>query len=270
MRGLLLLLLLFNVLCSFDAAPDSDDILHLEEVDELAKQCFSWVCAFKRNGSNYVFKMELGDLVDECEKKTERELLILREVERRCSDRRDRFLLPSTSFTQPQMLSVKGSLRPAKALIFPRFSGDLTDLRRRFGLSKSQRLDIARQIAEGLVALHEAGIVHGDIHQGNVLYKYEGGKLLVVLSDFGCACLQKECHPFFTRDNDIHAFGSLLVYLLSANHDLVRRCQAPPAGFKPNARDILTELEEILQPKKRRRSFLCFNLLGLRGVGRQA
>lgn len=51
-------------------------------------------------------------------------------------------------------------------------------------LPLGELLDLAQQIAEGLAALHAAGIVHGDLKPENVLLTEQGG---VKLADFGLA-----------------------------------------------------------------------------------
>jgi serine/threonine protein kinase len=60
------------------------------------------------------------------------------------------------------------------------------DLRQRIrdGLKGSEVLRILRQLAEGLQAIHERGIVHRDIKPANILFRENGD---AVLTDFGIA-----------------------------------------------------------------------------------
>ncbi len=60
------------------------------------------------------------------------------------------------------------------------------DLRRRMrgGISPSEALDYASQIARALAALHTAGILHRDLKPGNVMLRMDGQ---VALIDFGLA-----------------------------------------------------------------------------------
>jgi serine/threonine protein kinase len=57
-------------------------------------------------------------------------------------------------------------------------------LSRRHGLPPSQVFNLARQICQGLSAIHIANIVHRDLKPGNLLIRKDGD---VVLSDFGLA-----------------------------------------------------------------------------------
>jgi tRNA A-37 threonylcarbamoyl transferase component Bud32 len=60
------------------------------------------------------------------------------------------------------------------------------DLRKRIraGITSSEALELAAQVAGALVALHEAGALHRDLKPGNVLMR---GAHRVVLTDFGLA-----------------------------------------------------------------------------------
>jgi serine/threonine protein kinase len=63
----------------------------------------------------------------------------------------------------------------------------LHELRAHFG-DPAWALPVLRQIAEGLVALHAAGVVHRDLKPGNVLLMRRAGPVpLVKISDFGIA-----------------------------------------------------------------------------------
>jgi tetratricopeptide (TPR) repeat protein/tRNA A-37 threonylcarbamoyl transferase component Bud32 len=67
--------------------------------------------------------------------------------------------------------------------------------RRRSGQSVAEGIEIARQAAEGLLAIHAAGFVHGDVKPSNVLVSREGGGLKIKLIDLGVARRIGEADP---------------------------------------------------------------------------
>ncbi len=62
--------------------------------------------------------------------------------------------------------------------------GSLEDRRERFG-DAAWALPILREIAEGLAALHDAGVVHRDLKPGNVLFTGSDATAVAKISDFG-------------------------------------------------------------------------------------
>jgi hypothetical protein len=73
----------------------------------------------------------------------------------------------------------------APFLVMELVKGDsLEDRRARFG-DAAWALPILRQIADGLVALHESAVVHRDLKPGNVLLAGEGDAIVAKISDFG-------------------------------------------------------------------------------------
>jgi serine/threonine-protein kinase len=72
------------------------------------------------------------------------------------------------------------------------------------GISLRRAAAIVRQLLDGLVALHAAGIVHGDVKSDNVLVSMtEDGDDLVKLIDFGLAHPDLEGRPTPVRTRDL-------------------------------------------------------------------
>ncbi|MBL8519182.1 MAG: protein kinase [Betaproteobacteria bacterium] len=67
-----------------------------------------------------------------------------------------------------------------------------------------QALDYARQIGEGLAAIHAAGIVHRDLKPGNIMVRGDGS---IAIADFGLA---KQLDALITRTREGMAMGTPL------------------------------------------------------------
>jgi tetratricopeptide (TPR) repeat protein len=72
-------------------------------------------------------------------------------------------------------------------------------IRRTGGLSRAEAFRIAVQIAEGLDAAHQAGIVHADLKSGNVLLVPGPRGERAVITDFGLASIDPSAAPDDTR-----------------------------------------------------------------------
>jgi len=60
-------------------------------------------------------------------------------------------------------------------------------LKRKAPLPQSEIVDLSRQMAEGLNAAHDVGIVHQDFKPGNVILVTEKGRVRALITDFGLA-----------------------------------------------------------------------------------
>jgi len=67
--------------------------------------------------------------------------------------------------------------------------------RRRAGHSVTEGIEIARQAAEGLRAIHAAGLVHGDVKPSNVVVAQGTGEIAIKLIDLGVARKIGEADP---------------------------------------------------------------------------
>jgi serine/threonine protein kinase len=90
----------------------------------------------------------------------------------------------------------------APYLVLERLEGsDLATLLERDGrLSPSETIELVRQLAEGLDAVHARGVVHRDLKPGNVFVRRTGAALHVTLLDFGVAKLLDDDGLALTRD----------------------------------------------------------------------
>jgi len=121
-----------------------------------------------------------------------------------------------------------------------------------------------QHLVEGLGALHSIGIVHRDIHTGNVLFIEDGQKL--VLADLECRWGQRNApeiawddgiDPGWTVESDIYDIGTLIRWMIYANAPITKRVEWPvPAPFDeiadayqrtdPQARPTSDEISAML------------------------
>ena len=142
-------------------------------------------------------------------------------------------------------------------------------------LPVARALPLARQIAAGLKAAHDAGVVHRDLKPANILID---GEDRAFLSDFGIAFStdgatlhtrpgalvgtieymapeQARGEPV-TERTDIYSFGLILYELLAGGRpkrastgqlaDLIARIESGPPALSTVAGDIPAELEQVV------------------------
>jgi len=81
--------------------------------------------------------------------------------------------------------------------------GSLDKFLRRRELSSVELLQIANQVAGGMLYLHKSNIIHRDLAARNVLVKEENGKYQVCISDFGLSREMKDEHYIASKGQKI-------------------------------------------------------------------
>lgn len=129
-------------------------------------------------------------------------------------------------------------------------------IRERGKIPEAEMLQLGIEIAHGLKAAHNAGLIHRDVKPGNILLDAEGHAKLV---DFGLALVTHggtaqatelwatpyyvppETVEGFSEDfrSDIYAFGSTLYHALAGK---------PPCGEESMATDLLREAKKKIIP----------------------
>ena len=188
-----------------------------------------------------------------------------------------------------------GEVDGIKFISMPYIKGeDLATILKRGPLPVPRALHLARQIAAGLAAAHDAGVVHRDLKPGNIMIEEEEHALLM---DFGIARSvrgattagtiigtvigtleymapeQARGEPVDGRA-DIYAFGLILSEMLigprhlggdSAMRDLVARMNSAPAPLRATNSSIPEALDAIvtkcLQPAREQRFETCQDLI---------
>ena len=203
----------------------------------------------------------------------------------------ERFLLEAkaaASLNHPNICTIYGiEEADAKHFIVMEFVDGQTLQERKNTLSQKQALDIGIQIAEGLAAAHDKGVVHRDIKPENIMIRKDG---IVQVMDFGLAKLRgasrltKEGSTVGTAGymspeqvqgqetdhrSDIFSLGVLLYEMLAGQipfkgvhetaiaYEIVNVDSPPMSSVKP---DITPELDAVIleclekDPKERAQS----------------
>jgi serine/threonine protein kinase len=129
-------------------------------------------------------------------------------------------------------------------------------IRKREKIPEVEMLPIAIEVAHGLKAAHDAGLIHRDVKPGNILLDAEGHAKLV---DFGLALVthggtakatELWATPYYVPPetveghsedfrSDIYAFGATLYHALAGK---------PPCGEESMATDLLREAKKKVIP----------------------
>lgn len=171
-------------------------------------------------------------------------------------------------------------------------------LQRQDTLPPAKALELASQVASGLDAVHQAGVVHGDLTAANVLLDTGGGKTKALLADFGLASLassprvaaggtraymapERRDGGVVTPAADIYAFGVLLQEILGTDRGeagalrmvsqspKMQSCLAEAPEDRPtSASGVIEELRGSLGRSRRRRdSIVGLALLAVLSLG---
>ena len=157
-----------------------------------------------------------------------------------------REVAPLSRVDHPAVPARRGIVRAGRAyfIVLERMPGDslatwLFERRHVFG--PVEVAGIGSQLADALVALHEAGAAHGDLRPANILYDGER----VSLIDFGLSRQEEDGAEVFAAAcaADIAGFADIVLYLRYSSFDSsrqgvswrrrppVRTCRVPP--FQP-------------------------------------
>jgi len=149
------------------------------------------------------------------------------------------------------------------------------------GKSDSIRLDLLRQVAEGIKYLHDLNFVHCDIKPANILIDTRGPPKALI-TDFGCSNAARRAHVDYSRScgytpgyisesnemtpwdpsNDVYAFGVTCcqVVLVGRRQDIasipkeIKNCipQLPPVHEDPNGESSKDPHRPIIQGLRRK------------------
>jgi serine/threonine protein kinase len=119
----------------------------------------------------------------------------------------------------------------------------------RLPLAPDAALDIAIDVAEAIAYAHDRGVVHGHLHEGNILLAEGGAKV----SDFALAGEHAD------KDDDLRSLGALIRRVSrvpdpAAPPGFSRVIEALAAGAYQSAFEALTELRQLQPPPPEPRS----------------
>jgi len=148
------------------------------------------------------------------------------------------------------------------------------------GKSDSIRLDLLRQVAEGIKYLHDLNFVHGDIKPENILIDTHQSVPKALITDFGFSNAARRMNVEYSRSwsftpgdvmdrnditpwdptNDVHAFGVTCcqVVLVNRRQDIasvpvdIKTCQLPLGSENSNGEGIMDDPHQISQRLRRK------------------
>jgi serine/threonine-protein kinase len=148
---------------------------------------------------------------------------------------------------------------------------DLSSLLRRIGrLPQDKALEIARQVAAGLAAAHQKGVLHRDLKPANVMLDGQGHALI---SDFGLAALAEQIPGADVRSgtpaymspeqlagrevtvrSDLYSLGLVLYEIFTGKHafkgdtlpEIMRTREGPPSSPSTWVKDLDPAVERVI------------------------
>src|SRR5207245_4610964 len=99
----------------------------------------------------------------------------------------------------PNLISVRDLVAEGDtlAIVMDLVEGEDLDkiIRREGALDWDTAARLVAGVAAGLAAVHDAGVVHGDIKPANILVDNRGGSPKALLTDFGIATMRQQVRP---------------------------------------------------------------------------
>lgn len=125
----------------------------------------------------------------------------------------------------------------------------------RGGLGVAEAIGVGVQLASALVAMHEAGVVHGDLAPANVVLTPGRGAMLVDLAGEpaweagtgGFAAPELDCGSIATTASDVYALARLIIWLVAeAERAALQRLLVPALATEPQRRCRAADVLAIL------------------------
>ena len=138
------------------------------------------------------------------------------------------------------------SLDSASGVVFITLASELCDgcLQQETDFDKKKRWDVLRQVVDGLAAIHELGVSHGDIRPENVFVKSERKRVRYKIGGFGFA---RKCgEDAAAKSDDMRRLGLLLAFTLSGHFACDDSSDAEVAHFLADLEKTDAKLADIL------------------------
>ena len=149
----------------------------LEKKLSKADSCHDWLAIHKKTGDRRLFKFAPDEVYL---KALKREVAVFRLLKEELGQRKDLTEISDWNFEEPPFFLELDISDHQTLLDYCKEKGGVLNL------DLEHRLELARQIAEALDAVHSVGVLHKSLDPVNILVKTdEGGKVRVKLTNFG-------------------------------------------------------------------------------------